>query len=40
MQAILIGSEGKMINTIKEEATRDIEALLGNPVKLTLHVRK
>lgn len=40
MQGILIGSKGKLIQTINDEATQDLQELLQCPVDLTLHVKK
>ena len=40
LQAILIGKEGSMVNTIRDEAAADIEELFGCSVNLTLHVKK
>lgn len=39
-QSILVGRKGSKIQTIREEATRDLEDLFQCPVDLTLHVKK
>lgn len=39
MQSIVIGPGGRTIQSITEEAQREVEQVLGKTVDLTLHVR-